>query len=172
VPESYWHIVRRDGTAGVIKGKGEVVSGIGTNAFAIIGTAQDVTQEFEVTEKLREREQYLNELNQSLAQKNEQLLLKNKELESFNFIASHDLQEPLRKIQIFSNRIVTETREPLHGETLNYFGRISEAAARMQKLIDDFLAFSQTIKFATNLRVGRIDGCRQRSDVRDAVKNH
>jgi signal transduction histidine kinase len=145
VPERYWHIIRRDGTPRIIKGKGEVIRDIGGNSFSIIGTAQDVTQEFELTEKLREREQYLKELNQSLAQKNEQLELKNRELESFNFIASHDLQEPLRKIQIFSNRILTETREPLHGETLNHFGRISEAAARMQKLIDDFLAFSQTI---------------------------
>ncbi len=144
VPEGHFRISRRDGGAKIIKGKGAVTFDKNGKAVRVAGTAQDVTTEFLLTENLRDRERYLDALNRSLAQKNVQLILKNKELESFNFIASHDLQEPLRKIQIFSNRILQESADQLGSDVLLHIEKIRNAASRMQKLIDDFLSFSQT----------------------------
>jgi signal transduction histidine kinase len=145
VLEQNFKIFRRDGSVKVLRSKGEIISNFEGKAVKVIGTIQDITSEFILTERLKEREHYLNELNHSLAQKNEELINKNKELESFNFITSHDLQEPLRKIQIFTDRLITENHDNFSGATLNSMARIRDAAHRMQKLIEDFLEFSQTL---------------------------
>jgi PAS domain S-box-containing protein len=68
----------------------------------------------------------------------------NKELESFNYISSHDLQEPLRKIQIFSTRLVSDESQNLSDKGKEYVLRIEAAAKRMRTLIDDLLAYSRT----------------------------
>jgi len=72
-----------------------------------------------------------------------ELLITNKELESFAFISSHDLQEPLRKIQVFSSRILEE-EEDLTEKGKYHFERICHAALRMQTLIEDLLTYSMT----------------------------
>ncbi|MBC7588610.1 MAG: two-component sensor histidine kinase, partial [Chitinophagaceae bacterium] len=71
----------------------------------------------------------------------EELLIANKELEAFAYIASHDMQEPLRKIQTFSNRILTEGQD-LTVASRHYFERMQSAGARMQQLIQDLIAYS------------------------------
>ncbi len=81
-------------------------------------------------------------LNIRLQQQNKELEQSNKELESFNYIASHDLQEPLRKIHFFTGLITERHRQDLNADVANYFKRISNAASRMQQLIEDLLAFS------------------------------
>lgn len=73
-----------------------------------------------------------------------ELLIANKELESFTFISSHDLQEPLRKIQAFSGRILAEEHETLSVKGKYYFERMQLSAWRMQTLINDLLAYSRT----------------------------
>lgn len=73
-----------------------------------------------------------------------ELLMANKELEAFTFISSHDLQEPLRKIQAFTSRILSHELESLSDKGKEYFLRIQEAASRMQILIADLLAYSRT----------------------------
>lgn len=73
-----------------------------------------------------------------------ELLIANKELESFTFISSHDLQEPLRKIQAFSDRILTEEIDTLSSKAKHYFERIQNSALHMQTLINDLLAYSRT----------------------------
>jgi light-regulated signal transduction histidine kinase (bacteriophytochrome) len=73
-----------------------------------------------------------------------ELILANKELESFTYISSHDLQEPLRQIQVFASRIAIKENENLSETGKNYFNRIQEAANRMQTLIADLLAYSRT----------------------------
>lgn len=74
---------------------------------------------------------------------NEELKKINKELESFNYISSHDLQEPLRKIQIFSNRILETEKDNLSVPGQEYFNKIQSSAMRMQNLIRDLLAYSR-----------------------------
>lgn len=74
----------------------------------------------------------------------EELLIANKELESFTFISSHDLQEPLRKIQAFSNRLLDEESENLSKKGKYYLERTKASALHMQTLINDLLAYSRT----------------------------
>ena len=80
----------------------------------------------------RDLETYANRLEQS-----------NRELEEFAYVASHDLQEPLRKIQAFGDRLVLKCTESLPEEGRDYVYRMKNAADRMQRLINDLLTFSR-----------------------------
>ena len=79
-----------------------------------------------------------------LEKKNIELENMNKELESFAYISSHDLQEPLRKIQTFSNQIIERESGNLTENGKDKFLRMQKAAKRMQTLINDLLAYSRT----------------------------
>lgn len=79
-----------------------------------------------------------------LAATNIELQNQNAELASFSYIASHDLQEPLRKIQAFTSRILEKENNHLSASGKDYYVRISDAAARMQHLIEALLAYSRT----------------------------
>jgi light-regulated signal transduction histidine kinase (bacteriophytochrome) len=88
--------------------------------------------------------------NKELAYQNDEkekraaeLLAANKELVAFTYISSHDLQEPLRKIQTFSKIIIDKESHTLSEEGNDYFQRIQLAANRMQQLLDDLLAYSR-----------------------------
>jgi signal transduction histidine kinase len=81
---------------------------------------------------------------QVLLEKNLELERSNAELASFTYIASHDLQEPLRKIKTFSNRILDKEFSNFNPSTKDYFQRIISAATRMQNLIAALLSYSRT----------------------------
>lgn len=74
---------------------------------------------------------------------NEELRKTNKELESFAYVSSHDLQEPLRKIQLFVNLIAGEESKNLSEKGKEYFEKVLSSAERMKELIEDLLAFSR-----------------------------
>jgi len=79
-----------------------------------------------------------------IAKHNAELKKINKELDSFTYMASHDLQEPLRKIQTFINIISDKAGKDFPDEIRNYFNRIKTASARMQMLIESLLNYSRT----------------------------
>ena len=88
--------------------------------------------------------------NKELAFQNEEkekraaeLIIANKELLAFTYISSHDLQEPLRKIQTFVTIILENENKNLSEKGKYNFQRMQLAAGRMQQLIDDLLAFSR-----------------------------
>jgi len=95
----------------------------------------------ERTKEVAKGTQQVKEVNQSLELKNRELENANAELNSFTYIASHDLQEPLRKIQAFSKIIIEEN--VFSDKTHDYFNRIVSAAQRMQNLIVALLDFSR-----------------------------
>jgi PAS domain S-box-containing protein len=72
-----------------------------------------------------------------------ELTRSNAELEQFAYVASHDLQEPLRKIQAFGDRLRTRFHEHLPDGGKDYIDRMLSAAGRMRQLIDDLLTFSR-----------------------------
>lgn len=106
-----------------------------------VGTSTDIEDQKTFTNDL---ENQVKERTQQLEQKNVDLELMNKELQSFTYISSHDLQEPLRKIQAFSDMIIESELERLSEKGKDKFNRIKNAASRMQQLIDDLLSYSRT----------------------------
>lgn len=97
----------------------------------------------DLTEK-KASEDRLRNASLILEQKNRELERINEELSSFAYVSSHDLQEPLRKIQTFSDRILDIEYNNLSDKGKDYFRRMQAGAARMQKLIRDILAYSRT----------------------------
>lgn len=93
---------------------------------------QNQTLAFKVKERTQELTLYSDELSRS-----------NRELEEFAFVASHDLQEPLRKIQAFSDRLESMFKDELGEKGVDYIARMKNAAQRMSTLINDLLEFSR-----------------------------
>ena len=83
-------------------------------------------------------------LNIELQERNRELEKSNQELASFNHVASHDLQEPLRKIQTFISRVSDADKAVLSDSAKDYISKIEVSAKRMRVLIDDLLLFSRT----------------------------
>jgi PAS domain S-box-containing protein len=102
----------------------------------VLGIATDITE-------IRSATARLTELNDMLQQKNEALQSSNDELDSFSYVAGHDLLEPLRKIQTFTTLITEADGEKLSETSQKYFTRMHAAAGRMQNLINDLLSYSR-----------------------------
>jgi signal transduction histidine kinase len=88
-------------------------------------------------------EEKIKALNLKLLQNIDKLEASNKDLDRFAFMASHDLQEPLRKIHIFSERLSSEYAEQLDEKGKKYISRIQIATIRLQTLIKDIMTFSK-----------------------------
>lgn len=100
---------------------------------------QYVAVRYEITERKLAEEQ--------LRIYTRKLEVSNRELQDFASVAAHDLQEPLRKIQSFADRLKLKARDLLKDENLDYLDRIQSSAERMQRLINDLLSYSRvTIK--------------------------
>lgn len=97
----------------------------------------------DLTEK-KKNENIILEYQKDLENKNIELVQSNAELASFAYIASHDLQEPLRKIQTFASRIVEIDFNNLSENGREHLKRMQNSAKRMQTLIDDLLTYSRT----------------------------
>ena len=80
---------------------------------------------------------------QNLKQVADDLIRSNQDLEQFAYIASHDLQEPLRMITSYARLVAKRNLRQLDAETLEYITYMQEAAARMQKMIEDLLDYSR-----------------------------
>jgi len=98
--------------------------------------------ELEVHERKASEEKVI-ELNRELLENIARLETANKDLDLFAFMASHDLQAPLRKIRMFSDRLLSDHRQNMNKDGQMYLSRIQEVSKRMQDLINDILRFSK-----------------------------
>jgi len=92
-------------------------------------------------EERKASEERVKLLNDQLVANNESMKQMNEELDQFAYMASHDLQEPLRKIQVFSDKILRNNNFDPDSE--KYFGKIINSSKRMQNLINNLLDFSR-----------------------------
>lgn len=97
----------------------------------------------ELEKRVLDRTAELAQANEGLSNLAEKLRRSNKELEQFAFIASHDLQEPLRKIESFGQLLDARARQKLDKSERDYLQRMRNAAIRMRVMVDDLLALSQ-----------------------------
>ncbi len=133
--EYRWHLSR----ATPVRGDGgKVIKWVG--ATTEIQTQQEQKQVLQ--QAVTERTAELQEATDSLLKKNEELVRMNHELESFTYVSSHDLQEPLRKIQTFCAMLREKETAALTEQGKTIFRRVESAASRMQTLIKDLLAYS------------------------------
>jgi signal transduction histidine kinase len=98
--------------------------------------------ELEIKER-KASEEKVKQLNRQLLENIASLESANKDLDRFAFMASHDLQEPLRKIRMFSDRLQLKYQNILDDDGKTNISRIQKAAERMQNLITDILTFSK-----------------------------
>jgi signal transduction histidine kinase len=100
------------------------------------------TLELEIRERIASEEK-ITELNRQLLENVSHLESMNKDMDFFIYMASHDLQEPVRKIRMIIDRFCLKYHDQLDGEGQNYLSRIVEVAQRMQLLIKDILSLTR-----------------------------
>lgn len=135
------------GTLRWIEGRGKMFSDPTGKPQRMIGVCLDITQRKWAEETLRrskqELEQLVEERTRELQTANQLLQASNRELADFASVASHDLQEPLRKIQAFGDRLEQIAGPALGDQGRDYLARMLKAAGRMQRLISDLLQFAR-----------------------------
>jgi signal transduction histidine kinase len=104
----------------------------------MIGVAQDITEQKLFAEELAKQ---VDERTKALKQANDNLERSNAELEQFAYVASHDLQEPLRKIHLFTNLLLDKFQ--LVEEARAYLDKVAQSSKRMTGLINDLLDYSR-----------------------------
>ncbi|MFD1604429.1 PAS domain-containing protein [Flavobacterium artemisiae] len=113
------------------------------NVLGVIAISNNVTQQVLAMRKI---EEIVKERTEQLEAANENLVRSNNELAQFAYIASHDLQEPLRKISIFSQMLDAKIGSSLDEKSQSQLKKINQSSGRMQALISDVLAYSQLNK--------------------------
>lgn len=118
-----------------------------------VSTQKRIHEKQELELIINDRTAALALSNTDLLEKNLSLEKANKELETFNFISSHDLQEPLRKINNFATYLLAEEALSLSASGQDYLKRMQVSVGRMQRLIDDLLSYSQIKKIGPNFEL-------------------
>jgi signal transduction histidine kinase len=124
---------------------------IGTTLFAtVVGLAMVAIAYFYVAREDANRRRMTEELEQRVVERTAELAvaidalrISNRELEQFASVASHDLQEPLRKIEAFGDRLKNRAAAALDDSARDYLDRVLSSASRMRSLINDLLSFSR-----------------------------
>jgi signal transduction histidine kinase len=119
-------------------------SAFATPLFAVLLIIGSITILVASYLKISKQQKESSTLTSKAVIRSAELVIANQELESFNYISSHDLQEPLRKIQVFASRLIADESQNLSAKGKDYVFRMQDAANRMQALIADLLAYART----------------------------
>ena len=136
-----YRFIKNDNTFATVLERGYILRDDSGKAIRMIGSLQNITQ-------LKLHEQELEELNKDLKKQAQELAASNAELEQFAYVASHDLQEPLRMVTSFLNQLQKKYRDQLDDKANQYIFFATDGAVRMRKIILDLLEYS---------RVGKLD---------------
>jgi hypothetical protein len=134
------------------------------DGVVITSAIRDISERRKAEEQIRQLNANLEE---RVLERTEELMRSNEELQQFAYIASHDLQEPLRTVSIYAQLLAKRYRGQLHGDADQFIGFIVENAQRMEKLIHDLLDFSRVDNRGTDFFT-RISS---ESVLNDAIQN-
>ncbi|MEN9685796.1 MAG: hypothetical protein RLZZ28_1582 [Bacteroidota bacterium] len=138
--QMYWEreyrFKRKNGQYAFVFDKGYIIRESGGNAVRLIGATRDISER-------KHSEEMLLELNNRLKQRADELTASNVELEKFAYIASHDMQEPLRMITSFLQLFKKKYADQIDETAEQYIHFAVDGAERMKKLIMDLLEYSR-----------------------------
>jgi signal transduction histidine kinase len=123
-----YRIIGKSGQVKILQARGQVIVKE-AQPVSMVGTVQDITEQQQAQQEILEKTKDLESLNE--------------ELQRFAYVASHDLQEPLRKILTFGSMLKKEMETGASGKGSAYLEKIEQASMRMQALIEDILQFSK-----------------------------
>lgn len=153
----YWggeyRFLKRNGQYAYVHDRGYIIRDKNGTATRMIGATQDIT-------KLKENEINLKKLNENLLLQAKELADSNAELEQFAYVASHDLQEPLRMITGFLSLLEKNYGTSIDENGKKYIHFAVDGAKRMKQIIFDILEFS---------KVGRMDGTKKQVNLQSVV---
>jgi PAS domain S-box-containing protein len=145
--EYYWEdeygFLKPDGTYAIVYDRAYISRDKEGKAIRMIGASRDIT-------KLKENECQLKALNEKLEKRAKELIVSNQELEQFAYVASHDLQEPLRMVTSFLSQIEKKYSDLLDEKGKKYIFFAVDGAKRMRQMILDLLEFSRAGKNESN----------------------
>jgi PAS domain S-box-containing protein len=140
-------LITRDGREIPIEDSAAPIRDSDGNVSGVVLVFHDVTEKRRAQESLRqsrdELEMRVEERTAELRKTNEELEQRNRDLDDFAHVASHDLQEPLRKIQTFADLLATRHLEAVGDKSRDYLERMRKSARRMQALVLDLLRYSR-----------------------------
>lgn len=139
--EYEYRIIKEDGQVTFVVEKAFILRNDIGEALSMVGSLQDITE-------LKHTQRNLEELNTKLENRARELSASNAELEQFAYIASHDLQEPLRMVTSFLTQLQKKYQGQLDDKAQQYIYFATDGAIRMRQIILDLLEYS---------RVGRMD---------------
>jgi PAS domain S-box-containing protein len=157
--ENYWEgeyrFLKNDGQYAYIYDRGYIIRDDNGKAIRMIGASRDIT-------KLKENEVQLKALNEQLQKRAKELAISNAELEQFAYIASHDLQEPLRMVTSFLTQIEKKYGNIIDDKGKQYIHFAVDGAKRMRQIILDLLEFS---------RIGRAEDRKEEVDLNELIND-
>ncbi|WP_114751012.1 PAS domain S-box protein [Pleomorphovibrio marinus] len=134
--QSEYRYLKKNGEYATVVDRGIIIRDKNGKAIRMVGSMMDVTQR-------KAYENSLKELNLTLEKQTAELATSNAELEQFAYVASHDLQEPLRMVSSFLTQLNNKYSHKLDDRGLTYIGFAVDGAKRMRNIILDLLDYSR-----------------------------